>query len=161
MRAETLYVQTAKTPFAALLFLGIIMVPLGAVLLFNGIKRENNLALLIGFGLISTCAVVVWAFVRSRRRAVRYFSRTGIGRRFGGEISWDQLVSIVDQMVMYRVRSGAKYPEVLWRTELVFKNGTKLWLIPGQIWNFGEVHHFVRNRKEYQGEQRKPYALNI
>ena len=60
---------------------------------------------------------------------------------------------------MFRKQWGSSYPEVNWPTELELSDGTKLWLVPNQIRNFHEVHEFVKQLEQYQGEERKPYAV--
>ena len=137
---EKLEVKTGKFHFILIALLGLFLVPLSLFNLFNGISNGFKIVpFAIGLMMLAIFGVVVWLMVRAYRKTVKYFTREGLTRNDGRELAWTDLSRVVNQI---RVKPGTNV-KMLWRSEIHFKNGETVWLIPGKIANFAEVSDYV------------------
>ena len=141
-RTKRLEVKTRGLQFAAVVLLGLFMLPLGALLLIGELSKGTRLAparLAVGLAPLAAYGAVAWLFRRAHVRSVKYFSGEGLVRNDGRSFAWADLGRVVDRVRLNRV-TGIKY---IWRTEIQFKNGDSAWLLPTKIGNFPEVHKLV------------------
>lgn len=139
---KRLEVKTRGLQFAAVVLLGLFMVPLGALLLVGELSKGSRLSparLAVGFAPLAAYGAVAWLFRRSYVRSVRYFSDEGLMRNDGRSFAWAELSRVVNRIRLNRV-TGIKY---IWRTEIEFKDGDSAWLLPTKIGNFPEVSELV------------------
>ncbi|HEX8452955.1 MAG TPA: hypothetical protein VF647_12715 [Longimicrobium sp.] len=135
-------VQTSRMQPVMAAILGVIMVPLGLLSLYGGVKDGIEVGPLgIGVLMLATFGGVMWLGRRGHSRSVRYFSDEGLERNDGQWLAWSDLQRVVDQV---RPDPGRPDQLQLWRTEIEFKSGEKAWLLPTRIANRGEVTAFVR-----------------
>jgi hypothetical protein len=139
---EKLEVKTGKFHFILIALLGLFLVPLSLFNLMSGLSRGFKIVPFgIGLMMLSIFGFVVWLLLRAYRKSVKYFSREGLKRNDGRELAWTDLIGVVNQI---RLKPGTDI-KMLWRTEIHFKDGEKVWLIPGKVANFQEVSAFVNN----------------
>ena len=84
-------------------------------------------------------SVLFWVVRRGHARSVKEFTEDGLTRNDGWRFSWSELDSVLDQI---HRRTGSS-DDMLWRTEIHFKNGDCAWLIPNKIANYPEVSAYV------------------
>jgi hypothetical protein len=140
--AKRLEVETRGLQFAAVVLLGLFMVPLGVLLLIGELSKGARLAparLAVGFAPLAAYGAVAWLFRRAHVRSVRYFSDEGLVRNDGRSFAWADLGRVVNRIRLNRV-TGIKY---VWRIEIQFKDGDAAWLLPTKIGNFPEVYKLV------------------
>jgi hypothetical protein len=82
---------------------------------------------------------VLWIVRKGHLRSVKCFTEEGLTRHDGRRFAWADLGGVVDQMHRRRGMSG----DLLWRTEIQFKDGESAWLIPRKIANYSEVRAYV------------------
>lgn len=142
-RAKRLEVKTGGLQFAAMVLLGFLMVPLGALLLVGELSKGSisPARLAVGFAPLAVYGAVAWLFRRAYVRSVKYFSDGGLVRNDGRSFAWAELSRVVNRIRLNRV-TGIKY---IWRIEIQFKNGDSAWLLPTKIGNFHEVGKLVGN----------------
>jgi hypothetical protein len=141
-KLEKLEVKTGKFHYILIVLLGLFLVPLSLFNLINGISGGFKIVPFgIGLMMLLIFGLVVWLMLRAYRKSVKYFTGEGLKRNDGRELAWTDLSRVVNQI---RIKPGTNI-KMLWRTEIHFKNGEKVWLIPGKVSNFGEVSAFVGN----------------
>jgi len=141
---KRLEVKTLNRQFVSLILLGLLMVPLGSLLLISELLKGSKLApamLVIGFMPLIMCGVVAWMFRRAYVKSVRYFSGEGLVLNDGRSFAWTDLSRVVDRVRFNRVTNF----KGIWRIEIQFKNGESAWLLPTKISNFPEVYELVRS----------------
>ncbi len=138
-----LEVKADKTAFVLAILLGLFFIPVGLGSLLNGLLGGFNI---VPFGIGLMClilfGVVVWLILRGHSKSVKYFSDEGLVRNDGRSFAWADLSRVVNQ---FRISSIAHNTKLIWRTEILFRNGESAWLIPTKISNYREVSEFVRN----------------
>lgn len=136
-----------------LVLVGLFMVPLGLLLVVNGLTKGSGPSLsmlMIGLMPLLIYGVVAWLFLRAYRRSARYFTDEGLVLNDGKSLAWADLSRVVEQTRLNRV-TGATF---IWRIEIHFKNGGEAWLLPTKISNFSEVYAAVRSLPCEQTEVR-------
>jgi hypothetical protein len=94
----------------------------------------------LGVGLSAVFGTAFWLARRAYQRRPRYFTDAGVVRNDGSTLPWSDLSHVVHQVrVVYR-RTQSKQ---LWRTEIHFKNGEAVWLVPNYVGNLDEALAFV------------------
>jgi len=137
---KRLEVRTSNRQFVLLILLGLFMIPLGSLVLIDGLSKGARPApLMVGLAPLVIYGAVAWLFRRAHVRSVKYFSDEGLVRNDGGSFAWAELSRVVDRVRLNRV-TGAKF---IWRTEIQFRNGESAWLLPTKISNFAEVYELV------------------
>jgi len=135
-----LEVKTSKLQFILVVLLGFFFVPIGLLLLVNGVLKGFQLVpLVIGFMCLIMYGVVFWLVLRAYLKSVKYFSDEALVCNNGKSYAWADLSRVVNQIRLHRITSV----KTIWRTEIQFKNGESAWLIPVKISNFPEVQEFV------------------
>ena len=136
-------VKTSKLQLILAILLGLFFVPLGLMMIVNGLlKGLEVVPLALGFMLLIAFVVVVWLVRRGSAMSVKYFSEEGLTRNDGRSFAWPELEQVVNQI---RITSTANNTKALWRTEIQFKNGESAWLLPMKVVNYAEVSEYVRN----------------
>lgn len=138
---QRLQVKTSKLHFILVILLGLFFVPLGSMIVINGLLKGRVLApLVIGTFSLGGYALVVWAVRRGHGRSVRSFSEEGLLRNDGRQFLWTDLSRVVNQ-----IRINPKFhTRGIWRTEIHFRNGECAWVIPLKVSNYREVSEYVR-----------------
>jgi hypothetical protein len=132
-------VKLSNMQFVLAVLLGFILVPLGLSNLLSGISKGFTIGPIgIGFITLVGYGVVIWLILRGRAKSVKYFSNEGLTRNDGQSFAWTDLSHVVNQI---RIRGTRTFS---WRTEIHFKNGEVVWLLPTNINNFHEVSEYVR-----------------
>ena len=136
-----LEVKTRKRHPILAVLIGLFFVPLGLLNLFNGLVRGFAIVPLgIGLMVLIIYAAIIWLVWRGHTKSVKYFSGEGLVRNDGRSFMWADLSRVVNQITRVRYK-----PNVLWRTEIQFKNGGVAWLIPSKVTNYHEVSEFIHN----------------
>jgi hypothetical protein len=141
---KRLEVKTRNLQFILVVLLGLIMIPLGSLLLISELSKGARLApamSVIGLLPLITYGAVAWLFRRGHVKSVKYFSDEGLVRNDGKRFAWTDLSRVVDRIRLNRVTNF----KGVWRTEIHFKNGESAWLLPTKIGNFPEVYELVRS----------------
>jgi hypothetical protein len=141
---KRLEVKTLNRQFVSLILLGLLMVPLGSLLLISELSKGSQLApamLMVGLMPLIMYGVVGWLFRRSYIKSVKYFSDEDLVRNDGKSFAWADLSRVVDRIRLNRVTNF----KGIWRIELQFRNGESAWLLPTKISNFPEVYELVRS----------------
>ncbi len=135
-----LEVKASKLHFILIILLGLFFVPIGLLLIINGLLKGFEVVPLgIGFMLLVTFTLIFWLVRRGHAKSVKYFSEEGLVRNDGRSFAWADLSRVVNQ-----IRINPTYKKkALWRTEIQFKNGEAAWLIPLKVSNYPEVSEFV------------------
>jgi hypothetical protein len=133
-----LEVKPSKLRIVVAVLLGVVFVPLGLLALTYGLTEGEPVGALVGLAMVATPGVVLWLMRRPDRRTIKYLSDEGLTRTDGTSLAWADLTRVVDQ-----VRVSPAGRKALWRTEIHFKNGESVWLLPMRISNLGEVSAFV------------------
>ena len=82
-------VQTSRLQPVMAAILGVMMVPLGLLSLFAGVKDGIEIVPLgIGVLMLATFGGVMWLVRRGHSRSVRYFSNEGLERNDGQWLAW-------------------------------------------------------------------------
>lgn len=138
---DRLDVQTSRMQRVMAAILGVMMVPLGLLSLFAGVKDGVSVMPLgMGVLMLATFGGVMCMVRRGHSRSVRYFSNEGLERNDGQWLAWSDLQRVVDQV---RPDPGRPDQLKLWRTEIQFRSGETAWLLPTRVGNRREVTAFV------------------
>lgn len=136
-----LEVKTSKLPFVLIGLLGLFFIPSGV---WNLITAASNgfktVPLFIGLMSLTIFGLVLWLVLRAHFKSVKYFTETGLMRNDKRTFEWANLNRVVNQTRINPRLGSAKF---LWRTEIQFKDGESVWLIPTKIKNLREVLDFV------------------
>lgn len=136
-----LEVKTSKLHFILGALLGLFFVPIGLLILIDGLSKGRVLVpLVVGLMSFASYGAVVWLIRRGHVNSVKYFSDEGLVRNDGRSFAWADLSRVVNQ-IRYNPTLGSRG---LWRTEIQFKSGEAAWLIPRKVSNYSEVSEFVR-----------------
>jgi hypothetical protein len=132
-------VKASKTTVVLITLLGLFFIPVGLANLLGGLLKGFR-AVPFGLGLmcLTLFGAVVWLVVRAHRKSVKYFSQEGLVRNDGRKFSWSELSCVVDKV---RVRPSGR--KTVWRTEIRFRGGESVWVIPGKVGNYEEVAPLV------------------
>src|SRR5580765_7859510 len=107
-------VKASKLPLVLSIILGLFFVPLGLLMLVNGVLKGFNVVPVgIGLMLLISFAVVVLLVRRGQSRSVKYFSDEGLTRNDGQGFRWPDLTNVVNQ-----VRKSPGGRKTIWRTEI-------------------------------------------
>lgn len=134
-----LVVRSNKTAIICLAILAIFFIPLflgPIVQLKHGFRLDRIIWAAVPVLMFSA---VFWLVRRGHSRSVREFTEDGLTRNDGYRFSWSELDYVVDQI--HRHPRSAR--DVLWRTEIHFKNRGCVWLLPNKIANYAEVSSYV------------------
>jgi hypothetical protein len=134
-----LVVRSNKTVVVCLAILAVFFIPLflgPIVQLKHGFRLDRMIWAALPVLMFS---VVFWFVRRGQSRSVREFTEDGLTRNDGYRFSWSELDCVIDQIHRHPRLAG----DVLWRTEIRFKNGDCAWLIPNKIANSAEVSAYV------------------
>ena len=134
MKTSWLEVKVSSMQYILIIILGLILVPLGSLVLIGGVRKGSAQGLAIGLLLLAVYAVIVWLIWRGLSKSVKYFTAEGIERRDGSLFLWADLSRVIDRI---NRRRG------LWRTEFHFKNGETAWLMWSYVANNDEVSGYV------------------
>lgn len=132
-----LVVRSNKTVVICLAILAIFFIPffLGPIIqLKHGFRFDRILWAAVPVVMFS---VLFWLVRRGHARSVKEFTEDGLTRNDGYRFSWSDLDCVIDQIHRRHHR------DMLWRTEIHFKNGDCAWLIPNKIANYAEVSAYV------------------
>lgn len=136
-----LEVKTGKLHFILVVLLGLFFVPMGLLILIDGLSKGRVLVpLVVGLLMFASYGAVVWLVRRGHANSVKYFSDEGLVRNDGKSFAWTDLSRVVNQ-IRFNPALSAKG---LWRTEIQFKSGESAWLIPQKVSNYSEVSEYVR-----------------
>lgn len=133
-------IKYSKVPMAALAILALIFVPMGLGLFYSGITRGfAPMPLIIGsFSLFVFSLVAVMVF-RSYFKSAKRLDDRGLKRGDGRELLWTDLSKVIHQIHYNR----SIQRDILWRTEIHFRDGQVAWLIPTKVANWAEAAGFV------------------
>ncbi|MGH9970878.1 MAG: hypothetical protein ACREBG_24225 [Pyrinomonadaceae bacterium] len=113
-----LEVKASKLPLILAVLLGLFFVPLGLVMLINGLLKGFDVVPLgIGFMMLVAYGAIIWLIRRGHVRSVKHFSDEGVTCNDGRNFAWADLSRVVDQM---RISPAGR--KALWRTEIQFKS---------------------------------------
>jgi hypothetical protein len=139
---KRLDVKTSKLHIVLGVLLGLFFVPLGLLLITNGLLQGFRVETVgIGFLCLVMFVVVFLLVRRAHTRTVKYFSDEGLVRNDGKSFAWADLHRVVNQ-IRIRPTPGAN-KKYIWRTEIQFNGGEAAWLIPLKVSNYPEVRNFV------------------
>jgi hypothetical protein len=136
-----LVVRSNQSTFVCLVILGLIFIPLS---LGNFWQLRHGFRLShILWGLpVLLFAPVLYLVRRGHSRSVKEFAEDGLTRNDGYRFSWADLDCVIDQIHRQNRRVLSSY-DMLWRTEIHFKNGGCAWLIPNKIANYAAVSAYT------------------
>lgn len=136
----TIEVRTGKIPIVALGVLALIFVPMGTGLLYSGISRGfRAVPMVIGSVCLLLFGFVFGMVARSFIKSAKRFTENSLIRGDGRQLAWSDLSKVVNQIHFNRTLRR----DVLWRTEIHFRDGQVAWLIPTKVSNWNEVAEFV------------------
>lgn len=133
-------VKTSKLQFILVLLLGFFFVPMGSMILIDGLSKGRVLIpVTVGLMCLLCYAAVFYLVRRGHTKSVRYFTDEGLVRNDGTVYPWTDLSRVVTQL-RFNPRFNTKG---IWRVEIQFKDGGCAWVIPLKVNNFREVAEYV------------------
>lgn len=144
----TLEVKSSKLTLVLTILLGLFFVPMGVGSIISGVRSGRvTFGLGLGLAMLLLFGLFIFIFAKARKKAVRYFSASGIGLADSSEAPRVNLLRVVDKIAL---RNGR---QIVWRTELEFAGGRTAWLIPNKISNFDDIYAYVKSLPCEQAEE--------
>lgn len=97
----TLEVKSSKLTLVLTILLGLFFVPMGVGSIISGVRSGRvTFGLGLGLAMLLLFGLFIFIFAKARKKAVRYFSASGIGLADGSEVPRVNLLRVVDKIAL-------------------------------------------------------------
>ena len=136
----TIEIKYSKVPMVAFAILALFFVPTGLGMFDSGVTRGfAPIPMFVGGLCLFVFSLISVMVFRSYFKSAKRFDDRGLKRGDGRELLWTDLSKVINQIHYNR----SIQRDVLWRTEIHFRDGQVAWLIPTKVANWAEAAGFI------------------